>query len=522
MEHAGHPHGRCQRRLIGRRCWPVRSKWPCGRCTRSSLARNTTCRRRRERKTAADRSSSSSWRRSGRTAHRSGLRRDRAYAAAAQAEQRRRAGRVRRRACAPRIACASIGKLQRSHRRVRGRRRRGARMIGHEAAEEAEASRARRGKMQRLRPAATAIECSCCRRRRARSQRRADGHIAGASREAVQLQRIGRKREARRKEPITTPRIAPATRRFCRDARTHPWSRMLERRVIDVLADVVLVQAHRAVGRKRRCPAHTTRSTCCGARAVILDAHVPEPGRSVVRRESARSCNAVPARRLFQHRRGLAVRTPARRTARAEQRNVLGRGSMVPQVKIRGTPFEFVADEQVQQHVSARHAPHRAVGVGLDTQSGGTAMRGGCSGKWRHAMLSRVEAYLRTSGPLQFVGMRMIREHRREQNMKIRGAALTLILTLFTLNSAYAAGAPQDVRAQAREIFKTVIAFRTSEGLGEVPAMAEYLAEQFRAGGFPARTFTCCRSARPLRSSCVIAATAAAAGRSCCWRTWTS
>jgi acetylornithine deacetylase/succinyl-diaminopimelate desuccinylase-like protein len=73
------------------------------------------------------------------------------------------------------------------------------------------------------------------------------------------------------------------------------------------------------------------------------------------------------------------------------------------------------------------------------------------------------------------------------QNMKIRGAVLTMILTLFTQNAAQAATAPQDVRAQAREIFRTVIAFRTSEGLGQVPAMAEYLAGQFRAGGFPAQ-----------------------------------
>jgi len=44
---------------------------------------------------------------------------------------------------------------------------------------------------------------------------------------------------------------------------------------------------------------------------------------------------------------------------------------------------------------------------------------------------------------------------------------------------------PDDIRKEARDIFQKVIAFRTSEGLGQVPAMAQYLAERFRAAGFP-------------------------------------
>ena len=40
--------------------------------------------------------------------------------------------------------------------------------------------------------------------------------------------------------------------------------------------------------------------------------------------------------------------------------------------------------------------------------------------------------------------------------------------------------------ARAREIFARVIAFKTSIGLGQVPAMADYLAGEFRAAGFPA------------------------------------
>ena len=60
-----------------------------------------------------------------------------------------------------------------------------------------------------------------------------------------------------------------------------------------------------------------------------------------------------------------------------------------------------------------------------------------------------------------------------------------LLLTLLCGHALAASPAPQSVREQAREIFKTVIGFRTSEGLGQVPAMANYLADQFRQAGFP-------------------------------------
>jgi acetylornithine deacetylase/succinyl-diaminopimelate desuccinylase-like protein len=60
-----------------------------------------------------------------------------------------------------------------------------------------------------------------------------------------------------------------------------------------------------------------------------------------------------------------------------------------------------------------------------------------------------------------------------------------LLLSLLCGHALAASPAPQSVREQAREIFKTVIGFRTSEGLGQVPTMANYLADQFRQAGFP-------------------------------------
>jgi acetylornithine deacetylase/succinyl-diaminopimelate desuccinylase-like protein len=49
--------------------------------------------------------------------------------------------------------------------------------------------------------------------------------------------------------------------------------------------------------------------------------------------------------------------------------------------------------------------------------------------------------------------------------------------------TAAATRTPYELRA--REIFARVIAFKTSIGLGQVPAMADYLAGEFRAAGFP-------------------------------------
>ena len=92
-----------------------------------------------------------------------------------------------------------------------------------------------------------------------------------------------------------------------------------------------------------------------------------------------------------------------------------------------------------------------------------------------------------------------------------------------SLTPAAEARAPRsegDVRRDAREILATIVAMDTSAGKGLVPKEAEYLAERFRRAGFPRATCTCCRWARPRRSSCATAAAAQAAGRSRSSRTW--
>jgi acetylornithine deacetylase/succinyl-diaminopimelate desuccinylase-like protein len=72
----------------------------------------------------------------------------------------------------------------------------------------------------------------------------------------------------------------------------------------------------------------------------------------------------------------------------------------------------------------------------------------------------------------------------------MRGRLLLVIAGLIVGTTAGAAspplGAPEAVRAEAREILRATVAMQTAEGHGQVPAMARYLAGKFAAGGFPA------------------------------------
>src|ERR1700761_2124890 len=66
--------------------------------------------------------------------------------------------------------------------------------------------------------------------------------------------------------------------------------------------------------------------------------------------------------------------------------------------------------------------------------------------------------------------------------MRVSQALIALPgLLVMTLCSAAPAG---DYRAQALDLFRHVIAMKTEVGAGQVPVMARYLAEQFRAAGF--------------------------------------
>ena len=64
------------------------------------------------------------------------------------------------------------------------------------------------------------------------------------------------------------------------------------------------------------------------------------------------------------------------------------------------------------------------------------------------------------------------------------GMSLTAAAVALLPAGLAAQTAPHQV--QARQIFERVVAFRTAQGQGQVPAMANYLAETLKAGGIPA------------------------------------
>lgn len=64
------------------------------------------------------------------------------------------------------------------------------------------------------------------------------------------------------------------------------------------------------------------------------------------------------------------------------------------------------------------------------------------------------------------------------------GALLTLGAALVETGAAAVPGPDAADRAQARDIFEHIVAIESSIGKGNVPAVADYLAKRFIAGGF--------------------------------------
>jgi len=66
--------------------------------------------------------------------------------------------------------------------------------------------------------------------------------------------------------------------------------------------------------------------------------------------------------------------------------------------------------------------------------------------------------------------------------MRLMGSMVALVCSLA---STAGAKAPDTVRADARAILDKIISIPSSAGRGQVPAVAMYLADRFRAAGFP-------------------------------------
>ena len=64
-------------------------------------------------------------------------------------------------------------------------------------------------------------------------------------------------------------------------------------------------------------------------------------------------------------------------------------------------------------------------------------------------------------------------------------AAAALLLPGPLLAQDSSADYREPYQQQALEIYRTLIGYRTAASYGQVPAVASFLADQFRAGGFP-------------------------------------
>ena len=68
----------------------------------------------------------------------------------------------------------------------------------------------------------------------------------------------------------------------------------------------------------------------------------------------------------------------------------------------------------------------------------------------------------------------------------MRSLAPSLLLIL-SVGCLQASDAVPDYKSQALDMFRDVVAFKTEIGARQVPVMAQYLADRFRAAGFPAQ-----------------------------------
>ena len=63
--------------------------------------------------------------------------------------------------------------------------------------------------------------------------------------------------------------------------------------------------------------------------------------------------------------------------------------------------------------------------------------------------------------------------------------SIAILVAVWCVADVPISAAPDNVRAEARQLYARLIAFKTSKGLGQVPIMASYLAAELRSAGFP-------------------------------------
>jgi hypothetical protein len=142
---------------------------------------------------------------------------------------------------------------------------------------------------------------------------------------------------------------------------------MRERRVVEVLAHVILVEPHRTVGGESQVlgvdQVHRD-----GGRSRVFQHHVPEPGGCRLGQgQHDREPDALPFAGPTDL---LAVGSDASRARWAQQRDRFDDVADAPEVEVGGTAFDLVAGEEVEEDFAMVEPAERAVGVELDAKAG--------------------------------------------------------------------------------------------------------------------------------------------------------
>ena len=167
-------------------------------------------------------------------------------------------------------------------------------------------------------------------------------------------------------EPMSAQGWRPPIARFWRTARAVPRVRMNEGRVVDVVAHVVLVEAHGAVMSERQI-LRVNQIDRLARGADVLDGHVPEPG-GCRARQHERHLEADPLPLAMRAEPAL-VEPHHGGAARSEQRSPLDPRCVAAQVEVRRPSFHLRAGKEVEEDVPVIDAPDRAVRVQLHAEA---------------------------------------------------------------------------------------------------------------------------------------------------------
>src|SRR5215813_194324 len=186
---------------------------------------------------------------------------------------------------------------------------------------------------------------------------------ARTRREAVELERVGAKARRLRKRTDQCPRMALADGEILSRRQHDPVRGMRQRRVIEVLADVVLVEAHGAVIREGEV-LRVEQVNRLDTPTAILDRDMPEPGRRR-RSQSQRHTKAKPFP-LTGDIEAALVEPHGAGTSRTEQRRPFDARAAPTQKEIGGASLDLVPEEGIDQDIAMIDAADRAVGIHLD------------------------------------------------------------------------------------------------------------------------------------------------------------